>query len=304
MTDAQIAPEWCYNKRLHIITHEPRTCNVCTSWALHYLEEILDGAPSLRDAEHERDTDITDSLWGERESLLADNTALHEQLNTLNSILEECNKQKDQAYLALEDKTAQVITLTEQLATSQEDRPCKVPRCDPSPCPSVHSGSMDEDCEYTRLVSAPLHLLSWMLPLGPPKPEQPRAPTPTPSSTPLGFPALIPVIHCRADNSLHTPDGSVPTEDGQPNFRAHARYVFTTGYMSPDGVPNFQTTLVRSGRFLSPEAIAACKIGGRLPLVGLVLGGRNGVLISLTRDPRTQAEVDTLLNAPDKTGFA
>jgi hypothetical protein len=106
MTDAQIAPEWCYNKCLHIITHEPCTCDACTSWALHYLEEILDGAPSLRDAEHERDTDITDSLRGERESLLADNTALHEQLNTLNSILEECNKQKDQAYLALEDKTA------------------------------------------------------------------------------------------------------------------------------------------------------------------------------------------------------
>jgi hypothetical protein len=191
-----------------------------------------------------------------------------------------------------------------QLATFQEDRPCKVPRHDPLPCPSMHSGSMDEDCKFTHLVSAPPQLLSWMLPLRPPNPRQLGAPMPAPSLTPLGFPALIPVIHCWVDNPLHAPEGSIPIEDGQLDFHVHARYVFATSHMSPDGVPNFQTTLVRSRRFLSLEAIAARKIGGRLPLVGLVLGGRNGVLISLTRDPHMQSEVDTLLNAPDKTRFA
>jgi hypothetical protein len=96
MLDIQAAPTWCYNACLCIITHEPRTCEVCTSWALHYLEELLDSAPSLREAECEREAAITSNLCEERESLLADNNALYEQLNTLNSMLEECNKQMAQ----------------------------------------------------------------------------------------------------------------------------------------------------------------------------------------------------------------
>jgi hypothetical protein len=48
----------------------------------------------------------------------------------------------------------------------------------------------------------------------------------------------------------------------------------------------------------------ACKINGKLPLVGLVFRGRNGVLISPKKDLHTQAEVDALFNAPDKIRHA
>ena len=48
----------------------------------------------------------------------------------------------------------------------------------------------------------------------------------------------------------------------------------------------------------------ACKINGKIPLVGLVFGERNGALILPEKDPHTQAEVDALFNTPDKIGHA
>jgi hypothetical protein len=122
-THTGTTPTWRYNKRLHIVTHEPRTCNACKSWAFHYLEEILANEPSLRTAEQERDAAITRRILSrERNSLLEDNAALHKQLNTLKKMLEECNTQMNQAQLALKQKNAQVIELTEQLATFQLEK--------------------------------------------------------------------------------------------------------------------------------------------------------------------------------------
>jgi hypothetical protein len=63
-------------------------------------------------------------------------------------------------------------------------------------------------------------------------------------------------------------------------------------------------TLIRCKQFLTPKAIAARKIRGKIPLMGLVLGGRNGILMSPEKDPCTQREIDTLFNAPDKIGHA
>jgi hypothetical protein len=62
MEDMSTAQTWCYNTRLHIITHEPRTCDQCKSWALHYFENILIDAPSLNNAERERDAAIIGGL--------------------------------------------------------------------------------------------------------------------------------------------------------------------------------------------------------------------------------------------------
>ena len=73
--------------------------------------------------------------------------------------------------------------------------------------------------------------------------------------------------------------------------------------MSPDGAPGFHTTLVWHKHFLTPKAITACRVNDKLPLMDLVLGRRNGILISPEKDPHTQIEVDALLNAPNKTGY-
>jgi hypothetical protein len=301
MSDEQHAPIWCYYHRFRIIAHEPRTCDVCTSWKVHYLEHVADGEQSLRDAELERDTVISGSISEERDSLLTTTTALLEQVNTLHNKLDECIDQKNQAI-------AQVAELTDQLAAIQDERPRKLPRRDPSPCTSVHSELMDGEYDGPRPASAPPQLLSRIqlrgFPDTPVAPEHAPRPSPLPPRK-LGFPALIPVIYCRADNSLCAPDGDVPAfPDGQLNFRAHARYVYTTGYTSPDGVLNYQTSLVRSGKFLTPEAIHARNSGSNMPLVGVILGGRDGALISPYKDPRTYQEVDALFSAPEKIRFA
>ena len=60
--DTSNAPIWCYNERLCIITHESCTCDLCISWALHYIEHILTDTQSLRDAEHDCDTTIIGNL--------------------------------------------------------------------------------------------------------------------------------------------------------------------------------------------------------------------------------------------------
>jgi hypothetical protein len=303
MSDEQPVTSWCHNPRFHIITHEPRTCETCTYWTVHYLEHIAAGEPSLEEAERACNTAIIGSIIDERDSLLASIVELRNQVHTLNLTLQECNKQKDRAI-------AQVTELTEQMANSQGERPRKLPRRDPSPCTSVHSELTIGGCETPHPVSAPPQLLSRIQLRGPPG-SPIAAPTLTPAqdlitpSSPPGFPALLPIILCRPDNSLCAPNDDIPAfPDGQLDFNAYSRYVYATGSMTPDGVPNFQTTLVWSGTFYAPGAIAARKAGGRIPLVGLVLGGRNGVLISPVKDPRTQSEVDTLLNTPERTGFA
>jgi hypothetical protein len=226
-------------------------------------------------------------------------------------MVEECNEQKDQVHCTLHDKHAKLIALNKQLSDLQEDQPCKLPRWDPSPGTPTSSCSvsdMDEDSYGTCPMSAPPQLLSYIQPSYHPgllanihAQESP----PTHITTSYGFPVIIPVIFCCADNTLHTLNPSVPlTPNGQLDFYAHMRYVLATRTLSPDGTPNFQTLLIWHERFLTPEAIAACKINQKIPLVGLVFRGRNGALISPDKDPRTQTEVDALFNAPDKIGHA
>jgi hypothetical protein len=53
-----------------------------------------------------------------------------------------------------------------------------------------------------------------------------------------------------------------------------------------------------------PAVIAACKIKGKLPLIGFVFRGRNSVLISLEKDLCTWEDIDALFNAPDKIRYA
>jgi hypothetical protein len=125
--DMPAAPTWCFNEHLRIIAHEPRSCEICTSWTMHYVEHIMDKASSVHKAERTCDAAIIGNLHNERDTLLAENIALQEQISTL-----------------------------------QEEQPRKLSRRDPSPCVSMHAHSdtpPDEDCNTSHPSLAPPRLL-------------------------------------------------------------------------------------------------------------------------------------------------
>jgi hypothetical protein len=136
-------------------------CNICTSWAYHYVEYVLNDTPSLRDAELVHDTTIIGGLCKALDSLTADNAALIKQLSGQTSTLDKCNIQKEKVQHTLLEKTAQVSALHEQLSNLQEDQLCKIPRQGSSPSNCTRSElPMDDDCNISHPSSAPLQLLS------------------------------------------------------------------------------------------------------------------------------------------------
>jgi hypothetical protein len=158
MTDGSTMHPWCYDECLYIITHELHLCEKCTSWALHYIEHLVRDGPSIRSTECECDAAIIGNLHKH-------NITLCEQLHTLNAMTEESNTQVEQTEQALQNAYAQIAKLTDQLASIQEDRPCKVPRQLESPCTPISTHTnlpIDGECNTTRPVSVPLLLLSQM----------------------------------------------------------------------------------------------------------------------------------------------
>ena len=66
-------------------------CNICTSWAHHYVKYVLNDTPSLHDAELAHDTAIIGSLYEVLNLLTMDNAALIKQLSRQTSALDKCN---------------------------------------------------------------------------------------------------------------------------------------------------------------------------------------------------------------------
>jgi hypothetical protein len=67
----------------------------------------------------------------------------------------------------------------------------------------------------------------------------------------------------------------------------------------PDGIPAWNTTLLRCEYFLTDTVQAAMAQNLTLLLANVITGGRNGVLIS-PFDPITEATVDHLFTMPKK----
>jgi hypothetical protein len=74
---------WHFNDRLNIITHEARSCETCTLWALHYMESVFAEDTSLSIAEEQRNNSILSSVMSENASLHDNNEALHHKLATI-----------------------------------------------------------------------------------------------------------------------------------------------------------------------------------------------------------------------------
>jgi hypothetical protein len=86
---------WRFNDRLNIITHEARTCETCTPWALHYMESVFSEDPSLRATEEQRNSSILASVTSENTSLCDNNEALRRELSALRSDLKQVRSTLD-----------------------------------------------------------------------------------------------------------------------------------------------------------------------------------------------------------------
>jgi hypothetical protein len=282
---ASLHPLWHFNDQLCLISHEPNRCEICNSWTLHYVQDSLNNEPSLEGAICDRDQELLEPLLLERDSLIMERDTLLLENERLRAQLANYQAPAQQSNQVRYTSSTQLTTLTEQPPTYQVTPPI-IPERSPL--------SHDLHESTSRLSIAPPSLLARMQTPGQAGPFT----YPFPS---MRFPALLPIIYCHTDNSLHAADSTVSlTPTGDIDFHAHPRYIFATGNLSDDSGPNFQTTLVKRERFLTPAAIAARRINGRLPLPNVVFGGRNGVLISPDTDPQTQEDVNALFSSPDK----
>ena len=133
----------------------------------------------------------------------------------------------------------------------------------------------------------------------------PSIAAPTPFLEVVGFPSMIPVLIYGKDKSLVPVDGTTQLiADGKIEFEEHPCYVLAMGHIDANGYPQWCTSLVCRQHSLTPQAIAARAANTPLPLTGIVMGGRNGVLISPAVDPKNTEEIDNLLSDKSKQGKA
>jgi hypothetical protein len=127
---------------------------------------------------------------------------------------------------------------------------------------------------------------------------------PTPFIAEVGFFALLPIIIFDArNNTMAVPGTATLNADGSVDYHAHSHFILATGRFS-NGEPAWRTTLIRRARFLTPQAVSNCQNRLPMPLAGLVLGGRNGMLISPEKDPKTEGELEAMFTTPARFGQA
>jgi len=116
----------------------------------------------------------------------------------------------------------------------------------------------------------------------------------TPWAGNLGFRALLPIIYYGDCNLLAAVPGSVILDaQGNVYFKAHSHFVLASGGVY-NGQPVWRTTLMPRVQFITLDALNTRAAHLPIPLLGVTLGGSNGVLISLD-DPSTEEAVNRLL---------
>jgi hypothetical protein len=130
----------------------------------------------------------------------------------------------------------------------------------------------------------------------------PQPPTPAfmlmPINETIGFHSLLPILYF-VDWVLATVPGTAPLDvDSNIDFLAHDKYVLAMGGFLEDGQPAWHTSLVPRKHLLTEQAKNAHATCLPMPLTGIIIGGRNSVLISPHADPTTEAAMDTLFTTP------
>jgi hypothetical protein len=119
--------------------------------------------------------------------------------------------------------------------------------------------------------------------------------TPTPFYESVGFHSLLPILTYEDKELTAVPGSIVPNAAGEVIFIPDHPYILAT--CCGEG---WTTTLVKGAYFLQ-SSVQQC-IANRvpIPLLDLVLGGRDGVLIVPGHDPTSQTCVDELLTDPKR----
>ena len=320
------SPPWLYNTRLRTITHDGSLCGTCRPWIAHLLQDLAESNPTLVEAEFQRDTKIRERADTENADLryaIADTRvalgSIRSELDGALDTLRIANHDREDLRSELAEARETITRLeTELSARSNTPRRRKQARHLDSPpacTPPSPTSTMDVDqtasdslrCSTTHSSTPQPSLISRVArPLsariGNPDPSIHFAPSPFLRS--VGFFALLPVIVNQPGVALWAADDSAPlTTNGEIDFSAHERYVFAIGRWNEDE-PAWTTTLVRREFFLTPAAISARSLNLSLPIRDMVIGGRNGSLVSTAGDPTTEAEMEALLKNPSRAGRA
>ena len=323
-------PPWRYKERLNIITHDADSCPECASWVNHYMHAMLNDDVTLREAEEDRNHILENPLVSENQSLRENNDALIVEITTLRVNIENnkstflaMKSERDDLYTNLQYSRDKAKALHQQITNEQYSPHRKIARLySRSPSFSASRGTYtslskrsssptDKDTPMTNgpLISRITNVPNFTPDLPSDLPIQispaPSIAAPTPFLEVVGFPSMIPVLIYGKDKSLIPVDGTTQlTADGKIEFDAHPHYVLAMGCIDANGYPQWCTSLVRRQHFLTLQAIAACAANTPLPLTGIVMGGRNGVLISPAIDPKNTEEIDNLLSDRSKQGKA
>ena len=117
----------------------------------------------------------------------------------------------------------------------------------------------------------------------------------TPFIQSVGFLSSLPVLTF----SDHRYDCTTLDVDGGIDYTAHSHFIYALGGMTADG-PAWTTTLVTREQLLDDAISQAIAMALPLPPLRLVVGGRNGVLISPHKDPTSERGVTALFTTPSQ----
>jgi hypothetical protein len=120
---------------------------------------------------------------------------------------------------------------------------------------------------------------------------------PMPIIAAIGFPALLPIIHYDDDrNTIAVPGSACIDTEGNVDFQAHPYIILATGGYDNNGAPAWRTTLIHCSQFITPQVISNRQNHLPMPLQGIILGGRNSVLILPKSNLKTEIELNKLFN--------
>ena len=306
-------------------------------WIAHLLQDLAESNPTLVEAELQQDTEIRDRAETENADL---RSAITDTRVALGSVRSELDGALDSIRIANHDKEdlrgdlAEARETINRLETELSERgstprPRKQARRLDSP-PTYTPSSPTSTMNIDRTAGDSFHCVSPSISrIGTSDPTAPSSPqpslisrvarplsarigdpepsihfAPSPFLRSVGFFALLPVIVNQPGVPLWAADDSAPlAADGEIDFSAHERYVFTFGRWNGDE-PAWTTTMVRREFFLTPAAVSARSSNLSLPIRDVVIGGRNGSLVSTAGDPTTEAEMEALLRNPSRAGRA
>ncbi|KAI0299521.1 hypothetical protein BC826DRAFT_966965 [Russula brevipes] len=301
---------WLYHDRLRAITHGPNECEVCDSWIIHFALALAHRRSDLAEAEQQRDA-------ADMGRLPADCADLRRALEGAHDALDGLRRKYDALCIMNANLRGENCGLRDQLDCADYTINClrdAIARLRIDHSPRRRGTSMSSPRASSRGNSPMWEDPDERSPT-PPAPAAAIAPVlsaalvpplsasvlPSPFWPTVGFSSLLPVIFQGEDNYLHAADRSAPV-DASGNFNDKARYVFAFGGFI-DGQPSWRTSLVLGSFFTRPIAMKARQASTTLPITGVVLGGRNGMLVS-DSGPTTEAVMENLLTTPEQRGYA